>query len=282
MVEPVLVGALVWLSQIIAARGIERLMDAAINNFDNSGDRQAWAAPAAPVRRHDLTAPGAQVSSDVDITVRHHRPAFRTPAILTVQKFGDRTTGATLPMVLGDTAHLTLPRAHYLIAALVFDLPKHHGDKPALRGLGWAPLWLAANATTSLAIDTKHPTAELVDEIGLKQQDGTLAFTLPPARPEAPRLSPRVSGFAPRAVPPTPTTQFFQQLFDQQPARTPRYPPTRSQQVDATHCRARAWVGDKQCAFFVFEDGLCRIHRQQASAGRSVLDHRTGQPIILP
>ncbi|QFU90308.1 hypothetical protein [Amycolatopsis sp. YIM 10] len=279
MVEPMLVGTLVWLGQIIAARGIERLMDTAVDKF---GDRQAGAAPAAPIRRHDLTAPGAQVSSDLDITVRHHRPGFRTPVILTVQKFGDRTSGTTLPMVLGDTAHLTLPRAHYLFAALVIDLPRHHGDKPTLRGLGWASLWLAANAATPLTIGTQHPTAELVDEIGLKQHDGSLVFTLPPAQPEAPRLSPRAPGFAPRAVPPTPTTEFFQQLFDQQPAHTPRYQPRQSRQVDSTHCRARAWVGDKQCAFLPAEDGLCRIHRQQAGAGRDVLDHRTGQPIILP
>ncbi|MBN6039714.1 hypothetical protein [Amycolatopsis sp. 195334CR] len=280
--EPVLVGALVWLGQLIVARGVERVMDAAIENF---GDRPAEpaAVPVAAVRRHDLTAPGAQASSDVDITPRYHRQSgHRTPAILTVQKFGDSTTGTTVPMVLGDTAHLTLVRGHYLVTALVLDLPRHRGDKPALRGLGWADLWLAENATTRLTVGTRHPTEELVDEIGLKQQDGTPVFTLPPARPAAPPRPVREQLIA-RTVP---RTWDHQRELDrlrarvrQSPTPPPRTPP---EEVARVLCRARAWVGGKQCDLVADEEGLCRIHREQARSAHHVVDHFTGRPIFLP
>lgn len=148
---------------------------------------------------------GAQGTSDVDIDIRHHVAAHRAPVILTFQKFGTNSGGATFPMVLGDTAHLTLRRDHYLIAALVVDLPCTPGARPTLQGVGWTREWVADNHVRNVAITTRHPTEELVAELGLTTSDGTCPFIL--AAPYAAPVEP--SPFLNRAVPEAPPTPGF-------------------------------------------------------------------------
>ncbi|GAA4530719.1 hypothetical protein [Amycolatopsis samaneae] len=288
--DPILIGALIWLAKRLAEKGFDRI-------FDRVVDGQQLAVPpppspfaatrftAPPVRRHDLTVAGAQGTSDVDIAVRHHLAAQgRKPVILTIQKFSDTTNGTPFPMVLGDTAHLTLPRDHYFLTALIVDLPSRRGEMPTLRGVGWAQPYVADNHTAKLTIATQHPTEKLVKKLGLKKTDGGTVFHLPPEPPA-------VAAVKPAAVPPvsppaksftSPLAKSFAQFTFPPPAK-PRaeFPAIKKFPITRT-CRARAFVGNNQCTFLAIRDELCTIHREQVRAGSDIRDYRTGERIVLP
>ncbi|MFD9895397.1 hypothetical protein ACFWY9_39155 [Amycolatopsis sp. NPDC059027] len=286
--DPILVGALIWLAQRLAEKGFDRIFDRVVD-----GPRIAAPAPAPfaappPVRRHDLTVAGAQGTSDVDFAVRHHLLAQgRKPIILTFQKFNDTTTGTTFPMVLGDTAHVTLPRDHYFVTALIIDLPGKRGAMPTLRGVGWAQPYVADNHTAKITIGTQHPTEKLVKKLGLKKSDGGEVFHLPPEPPaEAVAMPP---------IPPTPAQQFegWPRIKNRYtpPANTPplftgikKFPTAGkfSSNGIKAKCRARAFVGTTQCTFLAMRDRLCSIHRAQVLAGTDIRDYRTGERIVLP
>ncbi|MEQ0558757.1 hypothetical protein ABJI51_06730 [Amycolatopsis sp. NEAU-NG30] len=73
------------------------------------------------------------MTSDVDIVVRHVPPAGEW-VLLTFQAtplMGGPTSGVLVPMLLGETAYLTLPRNDYLIGALVLDPGREHTDRSA-------------------------------------------------------------------------------------------------------------------------------------------------------
>ncbi|WP_370947947.1 hypothetical protein AB5J62_10255 [Amycolatopsis sp. cg5] len=285
MVDPILVGALIWLLDRLAGRGVDWL-------FDNAVGR-GRAAPQ--LKRHDLTSPGAQATSDVDFTVRHHLAHVRSPVILTFQKFSDKSTGITLPMVLGDTAHVTLPRNHYFVTALIIDLPKNHGDLPVLRGLGWAQPFVADNHTAKITIATQAPTDALVTKIGLKQQDGTIPFILPtpPLSPVAQEwlanLSRKQATF-PRKLTPPAANPSLKKLIDELNAQSPtafprvqpaKVTPRKPKKAEPIMCRAQSWLGTGRCGFLAHKDNLCKIHRDQILNGAEVLDHKTGKRIVL-
>lgn len=272
MVDPIVTGALWWVLERLAGRGLDRLLD---NIFDRP-------RAGLPARRHDLSVPGGQYTSDVDITVLHHQAQARVPAILTFQKFNDTTTGITLPMVLGDTAHVTLPRNHYFITALIIDVPKVRGDLPTLRGLGWSQPYVADNHTARISIATQRPTDALITKIGLRRDDGSVPFILPaaPAWTAGNDLKARFPLIQPKADIPSndKLNKFFRQppaspfgaLLGQQPAKPAR-----------EMCRASAWVGTGACAFLAHQDSLCKIHRDQILNGAEVFDHATGKRIVL-
>ncbi|SDY11270.1 hypothetical protein SAMN05421504_104544 [Amycolatopsis xylanica] len=288
--DPILVGALIWLLDRLAGRGVDWLFDNAVGR-----GRNALAAPQ--VKRHDLTAPGAQATSDVDFTVRHHLAQTRSPVILTFQKFSDKSTGITLPMVLGDTAHVTLPRNHYFVTALIIDLPKNSGDLPTLRGLGWAQPFVADNHTAKITIATQQPTDALITKIGLKQADGSVPFRLPTVSAEQALQNWLAKSDIKKRYPllgQKPTVdpkfkKFFESLDIQpQPSKPlfPRVPPSKATPVDwkkikLNMCRAQAWVGTGRCGFLAHKDNLCKIHRDQIRNGATVLDHATGKRIVL-
>lgn len=261
MVDPFLIGALVWLSERLAGRGVDWF-------FDSAFDRPRLSVTQA--KRHDLTVAGAQATSDVDFTVRHHLARTRVPVILTFQKFGDRSTGTTFPMVLGDTAQVTLPRDHYFVTALIVDLPTTQTAKPTLRGLGWAQPWVAGNHTATITIATQHPTDELVEKIGLKKPDGSVLFTLPPA--PSPQTWPNTTTPSLRtSIGPTEQNVLM--------PRPRKIFPLAETSSEPAQCRARALLGDKQCPFPADQDRLCLLHRNMLNSGGDVRDNFTGKRI---
>lgn len=269
MVDPFLIGALVWLSERLAGRGVDRL-------FDSAFDRPRLSVTQA--KRHDLSVAGAQATSDVDLTVRHHLARTRVPVILTFQKFGDRSTGTTFPMVLGDTAQVTLPRDHYFITALIVDLPTTQMAKPTLRGLGWAQPWVAGNHTATITIATQHPTDELVEKIGLKKPDGSVLFTLPPA--PSPQTWPNTTTPSLRtSIGPTwPASDTWGEPSALRPPPRKIFPLAETNS-DPAMCRARALIGSKQCMHPADQDRLCVFHRNMLKSGSDVRDHVTGKRI---
>ncbi|MEA5363914.1 hypothetical protein VA596_30580 [Amycolatopsis sp., V23-08] len=176
--EPV-TGSLIWLGHAAAAAAVGRLAERAVDRvFD--GPRRAVTLPEP--RRHRI----GEVTSDVDVDVRH-APAGRRPVLLAFQtapagNAGD-PHGVTVPMLLGETAHLTLARDDYLISALVLDPPAQLGGKPVLHGVGWVRHWVASSRTDRLTVTTEVPTTELLERLGLRKPDGTGPFELPPSRP---------------------------------------------------------------------------------------------------
>ena len=182
MGDPASLGFLVVQGVITAAagrlaeRGVDRLLD---------GRRQPVVVPEPP-KRHRL----GNVTSDVDIVVRH-RPAGRRAVLLAFQtatgwEETEVPQGATVPMLLGETAHLTLLRDDYVISALVLEPAVKVGGKPVLHGIGRIRHWVASNATEQLAITTNPPSPKTLKKLGLLKPDGTSPFELPPAQPAAP------------------------------------------------------------------------------------------------
>lgn len=274
MVDPVVTGALIWLVQRLLDKGFDRIFDAFDSPKQAPSPFQPAQAPMVAPQRHDLSVDGAQGTSDVDIDVRHHPHALRAPVILTFQKFGTTSGGATFPMELGDTAHLTLRRDHYLIAALVMALPRTAGAKPTLRGVGWTQEWVAANQVRKVAIATQHPTAELVTELGLTKSDGSCPFILPPAptRTAAPNL----------------TANAVRWKFDKEnPFDKPRLTDARSPQTplarfgggrfSALTCRARTGLPNERCTSLVHADKLCLEHWRSVRNGHPLHDFQTGE-----
>ncbi len=270
MVDPVVTGALVWLVQRLLDKGFDRIFDAL------DAPKQNAVSPFQPMvatRRHDLSVEGAQGTSDLDVDVRAHLLWKRSPVILTFQKFGTTSGGATLPMVLGDTAHLTLRRDHYLIAALVVALPNAAGAKPTLRGVGWSHEWVADNHVRQVTITTRQPTTELVRELGLTKSDGSCPFILAP--PPAATPGPAIAD-APvwRRQQGEPARTFFQQAKQSSAWSAPRH---RIPNVArGATCRARTGMPNERCGSAVHADKLCRTHWNQVRNGHPVHDFETG------
>ncbi|WP_326955253.1 hypothetical protein [Amycolatopsis sp. NBC_01286] len=250
-------GSLVWLGQAAAAAVVGRLAERAVDRaFD--GSRRAVTLPDP--RRHRI----GDVTSDVDIVVRHV-PAGRRPVLLAFQTAPAGTAGephgVTVPMLLGETAHLTLARDDYLISALVLDAPAQLGGNPVLHGVGWVRHWVASNRTDQLSITTEAPTKELLERLGLRRPDGTSPFELPP-RPDRPQL-------------PTSWVRARQAaLLAEQPAAFTATANAR--------CRASVVHRGSRCTMAVSTfsaNGLCMHHDSHFKAGGTVHDWATRKRI---
>ena len=258
MVDPLVSGALVWLGQRLLDKGFDRVLDAAFDSLR---------PPAVAPRRHDLSVNGAQGTSDLDVGIHFHGAESRSPVILTFQKFGTTAGGVTFPMVLGDTAHLTLRRDHYLVAALVVTLPSRSDARPTLRGVGWTHEWVADNHVREVAITTQHPTEALVKELGLMKGDGSCPFALPAARTSS--LLEHVRRTLSELLP----------AAGQQQSETPspRAGPDAISALLVDVCRARTAPPNVRCQSAVWADKLCRAHWQQTHSGHTIYDYRTGE-----
>jgi len=275
MVEPFLVGALIWLAKEVGSRGIGMIFD----EFDGPApvlEQQGAGLP--PIKRYDLSG-GARLTSDADVTVQYvaSLTMTRLPVVLTFQDADGSGKGEPFPMVLTDTAHVTLRRGHYLITALVLRLPTESGVKPTLRAIGWQRPWIAGNSAEQLKITTSAPTAKLVKELGLVGSDGKPLFTLPPKNP--PRALPSGSlgaggtGGAARArVTPLRSESLRRALADRPSRQSP--PPLGSREK----CKAKARSGQhvQRCVFTATAGGLCLMHNSQLRSGRAVYWFDTG------
>ncbi|MEU0535691.1 hypothetical protein [Amycolatopsis tolypomycina] len=262
MAEPITL-ALLWLGQTagaavigrLAERGVDRLLD---------GPRQLVLPPVAEPRRHRL----GDVTSDLDITVRfgglERRPVLL--ALQTAPREGERTAGVTVPMVLGETAHLTLPRDDYLISALVLDPPRDLGGKPVLYGIGWVRHWVASSRTDRLAITTEKPTENLLKKLGLQAADGTGPFDLAPPGAIAPRQLPAAPGGFPA---PSAAAAIIARSAERGAA-------LRSL---TTQCRAAVSRFGPRCSYSALADGLCLTHSTSLKRGHTVYDWDTREQI---
>jgi hypothetical protein len=282
MVDPVVTGALVWLVQRLLDKGFDRIFDAALDTRNRAQPpARGTLAPMVAPRRHDLTVDGAQGTSDLDVTVRPHLQLGRAPVILTFQKFGTNSGGTTFPMVVGDTAHLTLRRDHYLIAALVVDLPRKAGAKPTLRGLGWTQQWVADNHVRTVTVTTQHPTEKLVKKLGLRKSDGSCPFVLAPSATTS--ATDKAVGPAvlrsplPKPAPPDHFGKFLPARPGQTGGKSAK-PPFSSSTffASALFCRARTGVPNLRCTSTVWADKLCHEHWKQVRNGHPVHDFQTG------
>lgn len=297
MVDPFVTGMLVWLAKEIASRGIGLLFDRA------AGTAVATVSPAAPglpaVRRYDLSG-GAAVTSDADVTVRFTAGAGqRLPVVLAVQDAAERT-GDPFPMVLTDTAHLTLRRGAYLMTALVLRLPEEAGALPVLRGVGWQRPWIAGNAVERVGITTSAPTKKMVRKLGLVGPDGAALFTLAPPEPLHAPLPPTADPFRfrtrpspvdrPRFVGPVAPVDRPRFVGPVTPEERPRFVrPVTPDPFAAFTALSRARVGDtcralddttgSRCTKATDSD-LCTIHRVRVmTGGRPVHWYDTGEQV---
>ncbi|OXM59214.1 hypothetical protein CF165_48845 [Amycolatopsis vastitatis] len=241
----------------LAERGVDRLLD---------GRRQTVVVPEPP-KRHRL----GDVTSDVDIVVRH-RPAGQQVVLLVFQTASgweqtEMPQGATVLMKLGETAHLTLPRDHYVISALVFEPPAKGGGKPVLHGIGRLPKWVLSNTTEQLAITTNPPSEKTLRKLGLLKPDGTSPFELPPAQPAAP---PKQLPSAPPAARPSPPSA-------RRPAGTRPLEALNDRPCQAALSRSGAPCPDR--AVIVSRNSLCRAHEDALKQGWAVYDRSSGQQI---
>jgi len=279
VVEPGLTGALVWLGKELASQGIRKLLDVASTELRPAPARRLG-GPA--VKRYDLSA-GAVLTTDVDVAVSYREGIGQPlPVVLTFQDAGGRK-GEPFPTVLTDTAHVRLRRGHYLIAALVLRMPVKVGDKPMLRAIGWVQPWIAANATQRITIRTRRPTAKLVKQLGLLDDDGKPLFRLPPKT--APAALP--AGFGTRQPASPVSRERVRRLVTDAPTRpTPPTwpalaadPPLRRRRVTA--CLARDTVTKQRCTRPGLLLGLCSMHLRMARLG-IVRWHATGERVVLP
>jgi hypothetical protein len=305
VVEPFLIGVLGWLGREIAAKGLDRLMDRVIDG--PAVHRNVIAA--VPVRRHDISG-GAVPSSDADIVVKHQvaGAAFaRVPVLLTFQDANHQPSdGMPFPMVLTETAHVTVRRGHYLVTALVLDLPAKPGKKPTLRSIGWCRLWIASNTTEKISIAGQHPTDELLGELGLKKPDGSSLFKLPPkpALPAASPLNPTLADLlkTPAKKPAQPVLKplVFKPLPKKDPADWSKFiknaPPPVTPIIPRSFitgkpvkligntftpreiCRAKTFIlGKKRCPNLVaIGEDVCASHLVKIRAGQPVFAYDTG------
>ncbi|WP_067814228.1 hypothetical protein [Nocardia inohanensis] len=226
-------AALLWVGQVVGQLMAEKAFDRAVERYW-PGQQQAGETGWVP-ERHDLRG-GNEPTTEVDIVVRHAGSAAGTPVFLTFQRFmasgrvSDGSDGVIFPMVLGETAYVTLARAEYLIVALVVDLARGRGRRPVLRGLGVSDVYVASNFGHVVTIDAKLPTRERAVDLGLIGADGSGPFELA-ARPAAPV---RAAGLA--------------------------FPMATRSSVPRT-CPARTVFGNR-CGRFVTGSGktFCRIH----------------------
>ncbi|MEV6620604.1 hypothetical protein AB0M83_07045 [Amycolatopsis sp. NPDC051106] len=261
--------SLIWLGQTVGAAIVGRLAERAVDHVLGEA-RQSVMLPGTPPRRHRL----GEETSDIDIVV-HHTPAGRRPVLLAFQTAPDRAPvgapsyGVTVPMVLGETAHLTLPRDYYLISALVLDPPAKLGGKPVLHGIGWIYHWAASTTTSELEIRTTVPTKKLLVELGLRSKDGTSPFKLPRSVAAPPRQLPRAASAPAPTLPSTP------------PSET-ELASLRAEEEHNRQCRARAFPYSHRCTDVVGAfggNGLCLDHRRAWEQGDTVFDWTSRQPI---
>ncbi|WP_103350150.1 hypothetical protein [Amycolatopsis sp. CA-128772] len=274
MAEPFTMS-LIWLGQAagaaivgrLAERGVDRLLD---------GPRQVVRPPAAEPRRHRL----GDVTSDLDITVRHLAAGRRAVllAFQTAPRDGERTAGVTVPMVLGETAHLTLPRDDYLISALVLDPPAELGGKPVLHGVGWVRHWVASTGTDRLTIASQAPTQQLLEKLGLRSADGTSPFEIaPPGAATPPNAASRpLTRVSPDSVP-------ARALAAQNAAKAIQ-PLRPAQSSGRLQCRAATSRFGARCIHLPFDignnTGLCMMHNNARVRGETVYDWSTRRPVI--
>ncbi len=270
---------LAWVGQKTAEAVIGQLAERGVERFSARQRQTVVPEAAAAPTRHRL----GDVTSDVDIVVQH-RPATRQPVLLTFQATpldGERTSGVTVPMVLGETAHLTLPRADYLISALVLDPLANIGDKPVLRAVGGIRHYLASTRTEQLTIVTGAPTATLLTTLGLLKPDGTGPFR--PALPPAPAPPPR--------PPSVPDWRASLETMARQNARLQALTramgdildaPAQAKAPEAAQCRAAASDFGPRCTSRIGrtgEHGLCLFHNSALKLGATVYDWVSGKPI---
>jgi hypothetical protein len=174
--------------------------------------------------------------------------------------------GVTVPMVLGETAHLTLPRDDYLISALVLDPPAELGGKPVLHGVGWVRHWVASSGTDRLTIATEAPTKKLLRKLGLQAPDGTSPFELPSPGTAAPQ--------------PLPATGTLARLPAGNAVNVNRFlGPTSSRR----QCRAALSRFGARCTFpgaMFSQNGLCLSHSNAVKRGETVYEWDTRQRIV--
>ncbi|MFI5588870.1 hypothetical protein ACIA5G_27710 [Amycolatopsis sp. NPDC051758] len=184
--EPV-TGSLIRLGQAVVGAVVGRLAERAVDRVLDGPRRTIQ--PPLPVHRHWLAAADATSDLDVFVAPVAGRSA-RQPVILAFQSAPHRGDGAprglALPMVLGETAHLRLPRGDYLISALIVDLPAAFGGAPVLRGIGQVRHWLAGNHLDRLRITTSAPTGALAEQLGLGRSDSLALPGRPTRSPAAP------------------------------------------------------------------------------------------------
>ncbi|WP_329050447.1 hypothetical protein OG738_01115 [Amycolatopsis sp. NBC_01488] len=272
--------SLIWLGQAagaaivgrLAERGVDRLLD---------GRRQTVLVPDTPAapRRHRL----GDVTSDVDIFVRHRTAPLPRSVLLAFQtapRDGELARGVTVPMVLGETAHLTLPRDDYLISALVLDPPADLGGKPVLHGVGWVRHWVASNGTERLTIASQAPTQQLLEKLGLRSADGTSPFEIAP-RTTTPSAAPRQlpsAGDAAAGAAAIAAAAARHATFAASANRFGRF----AQGTGRRQCRAAISRFGGRCfhqPFGIGNTGLCMTHYNAFTRGETVYDWSTRQPI---
>ncbi|UFS94794.1 hypothetical protein [Nocardia huaxiensis] len=263
-----------WLATRIAEAGISKLVDRGIDSVSGGGldARLASAsndgAQRIIVQRHNLVG-GARPTSDLDIDVR--RPAFarpvgHEPVFLTLQQFTDRSGGIVFPMILGETAHMTVPRDDYFIAALVVQLPEQRDELPTLRAVGQARHFVAGNDTTRIEIQVERATIDHLLQLGLFHNNQSV-FNLPPPPPRS-NAAPGQCNSSTSTVPGQPNSSTT----------------TGSAQADPWNgCRVRLPSG-RRCGRLL-KDGrgiLCDQHSQALEFGHRLTDHLTGLRIVDP
>jgi hypothetical protein len=266
MAATVVTDALVWLAKEVAVQGVRWIFEQAFG-----GDRRM---AGSKVRRFDLSD-GAAVTSDADITVQFAGGAGqRLPVVLAFQDYGSPGKGRPFPMLLTDTARVTLRRADYLISALVLWFPLDPQAKPELHGIGWRRCWIAGNLTEAVAISAGLPSTSLVGQLGLVDRHGAPLFTLSRCQSSPPLTEPDTGSSTPTRLP------------DHRPEPVPASPPGSGQPAvqagrSSGLCGARLSSGQR-CTHAFSRFGLCPTHLGKASHGQSVIWHDGGAPISWP
>ncbi len=263
------VAPLTWVGQkaadVFVTRFVEKGVDRLVDRHDRWRKTVVVPEPPASTTRHRL----GEVTSDVDIVVRHASPSTQR-VLLTFQLTplaGERTSGVIVPMLLGETAHLTLPRGDYLIGALVVDPPATFGGKPVLRGVGGIQHFVAGNRTDQLTIQTAGPTTDLLKKLGLLLPDGSGPFQTPLPTATTP----------PRQLSNAIEIQARLKALRELKARLEARPPAKA--VEAPQCRAATADFGPRCTARAGANGLCLFHSSARELGETVYDWSSKKPI---
>lgn len=278
MLEP-FIASLGWVGQKAVDTLVSKSVERGVDRFMDR-QRQTVVVPAAPTApaRHRL----GNVTSDVDIVVRsafaERRPVL--PAFQTVPGRGERPRGVTVPTVLGEITHLTLPRDDYLISALVLDPPADFGDRPVVRGVGWIRSWVAGTATARLTIETTTPTTELLEKLGLRTPDGAGPVEPPKAAVVSQRPGPTRRPFPDVDIIIRAAEAVGRQAGAEAEARQ------RSAEAEARRrpaadprCRATTSPAGPRCGSGASRNGLCVVHDAAVQLGEALYDYGTRQRI---
>ncbi|QXV62477.1 hypothetical protein [Amycolatopsis sp. TNS106] len=146
-----MVDALItWIGQKLAEKALDRAV--------TTGGRKP--------QRHDLSVQGAEVTSDLDVTVQYTLPYCRgakAPVVLTLRRLDRFGESLTVPTVLGESACVRLNRGRYEITAKVLELSPRHGQAPILHAVGSQLVWLGGNGTAKVRL---RPDPVLVRSAG--------------------------------------------------------------------------------------------------------------------